>query len=103
MQSSRIYQGETTLENEEIKGNRRSKKIQLEYYKVLEGTEKYGVEIVKKEYRNNKNINTEIGTISNISESSKKVINIIETLKKHKVTPIGLQDVVEDLLKQNKF
>ena len=39
--------------------------------------------------------------IENISNSSDKVIEIINTLKKYKVTPIGLNDVLEDLLKAN--
>ena len=57
--------------------------------------------MIKKEYTKD-NIKIEKRRIDNISENAKKVINIIETLKKYKVTPIGLQDVVEDLLKEEK-
>ena len=49
----------------------------------------------------NNNITIESNNIENISNSSDKVIEIINTLKKYKVTPVGLNDVLEDLLKAN--
>ena len=47
------------------------------------------------------NITVETNKIENITNSSDKVIEIINTLKKYKVTPIGLNDVLEDLMKAN--
>ena len=106
MLGAKMYYGTRFLRKEGISNIHSSNKIMLNYYKITnrnltEQTKKYGIEIRKKEYKNN-NVEIETRNINNISESSKKVINIIETLKKYKVTPIGLQDVVEDLLKQSK-
>ena len=54
----------------------------------------------EKEYKNDR-IDTESNSKEYISNSSEKIIEIIDTLKKYKVTPIGLNDVLEDLLKAN--
>ena len=75
--------------------------IQLEYYTFKETKDKintYGIEVIKKEYSKN-GIDTESSSRNDISYSSQKVIEIINTLKENKVTPIGLNDVLEDLLK----
>ena len=42
-----------------------------------------------------------IKSLKKEAKDAKKVIEIIDTLKKYKVTPIGLNDVLEDLLKAN--
>ena len=103
MQYSRTYQGETFLEKKDLAETNIKHKIRLEYYTIKEtkdDTDKYGIEVVKKQIKNN-GIDMESSSINYISNSSKKVIEIINTLKKHKVTPIGLNDVLEDLLKTN--
>jgi hypothetical protein len=82
-------------------------KIKLKYYKIKnlknniigKKTKKYGIEILKKEY-NKDNVSVERNAIEDISTNRNEVIAIINTLKKYKVTPIGLNDVLEDLLKQ---
>lgn len=108
VKNSKVYYGATFLEEKDLVESNIKNNIELKYYKIENYERKilkreklsYGIEIVKKEYTN-ENIKIEKNTIENITDNAAKVINIIETLKKYKVTPIGLQDVVSDLLKQN--
>ena len=106
MYDSKTYYGGTFLEKEDLKETVINHRIELEYYTTKNYINKdskeefngYGIEIVKKEYKDDK-INIESNDRKFISDNSDKVIKIIETLKKHKVTPIGLNDVLEDLLR----
>lgn len=103
MRGSKTCYGMTCFDENDLKETNINHKIELEYYKTNEKIDndlKYGIEIVKKEYINN-NVTLESNNMQNISKSSDKVIEIINTLKKYKVTPIGLNDVLEDLLKAN--
>ena len=106
--NSKAYYGATFLEAEDLKETNINHRIELEYYttkKYINNDAKekfinYGIEIIKKEYKNDK-IDTETNNREYISNNAEKVIEIIETLKRHKVTPIGLNDVLDDLLKAN--
>ncbi len=101
MNNSKTCYGMTYFDEDDLKETTINHRVELEYYKTKKDTNedfKYGIEIRKKEYINN-NITIESKNIENISNSSDKVIEIINTLKKYKVTPVGLNDVLEDLLK----
>ena len=103
MNGSKTCYGMTYFDENDLRGTEINHRIELEYYKTNEKTNdnlKYGIEIVKKEYIDDEII-FESNNMQNISNSSDKVIEIISTLKKHKVTPVGLNDVLEDLLKAN--
>ncbi len=103
MNNSKTCYGMTYFDENDLKETQINHRVELEYYKTKKSTEddfKYGIEIRKKEYIND-DITVESNNIENISNSSDKVIEIINTLKKYKVTPIGLNDVLEDLLKAN--
>ena len=93
----------TYFDENDLKETRINHRVELEYYKteqIVKDNFKYGIEIRKKEYIKN-SYTEEKNSIENISNSSDKVIEIINTLKKYKVTPVGLNDVLEDLLKIN--
>ena len=95
--------GMTYFDENDLKETQINHRVELEYYKTNKYEEndfKYGIEICKKEYIDD-NINVETNKIENITNSSDKVIEIINTLKKYKVTPVGLNDVLEDLMKAN--
>ena len=95
--------GMTYFDENDLKETQINHRVELEYYKTNKYEEndfKYGIEICKKEYIND-NITVESNKIENITNSSDKVIEIINTLKKYKVTPVGLNDVLEDLMKAN--
>ena len=99
MQHSRTYYGEAYLEKEDLEEANIEHKVQLEYYTIKGIKDKkdmYGIEVIKREYKTN-GINTETSSRNFISNDSKKVIEIINTLKEHKVTPIGLNDVLEEM------
>ena len=110
MKNSKIYYGATFLNEKDLVETNITNNIELEYYgtknyrtsTLKNERPSYGIEIVKKEYISD-DVKIEKQKIENITGSAKKVINIIETLKLYKVTPIGLQDVVHDLLKQKRF
>ena len=95
--------GMTCFDENDLKETEINHRVELEYYrtnKCEEDNFKYGIEICKKEYIND-DITVETNKIENITNSSDKVIEIINTLKKYKVTPVGLNDVLEDLMKVN--
>ena len=95
--------GMTYFDEHDLKETQINHRVELEYYKTNKYEEndfKYGIEICKKEYIDD-NITVETNKVENITNSSDKVIEIINTLKKYKVTPVGLNDVLEDLLRTN--
>ncbi len=103
MNNSKTCYGMTYFDENDLKETRINHRVELEYYKteqIVKDNFKYGIEIRKKEYIKN-SYTEEKNSIENISNSSDKVIEIINTLKKYKVTPVGLNDVLEDLLKIN--
>lgn len=103
-----VYYGATLLNSTDLVESSNKNSIKLEYY----GTEKqekeandqtlYGISIIKKEYCNDK-VKYEKNTVDNVTTNENIIIKIIETLKNCKVTPIGLEDVLTDLLKQPEF
>ena len=81
----------------------------LEYYKTKKHYIKraklktfYGIKIVKKKYDEDKIIHEE-NSINKISTNENIINEIINKLKEFKVTPIGLEDVITDLLKQPQY
>ena len=104
MKFSKTYYGGTFLGKEELTESNINHEIELEYYTIKDIKDNtkanYGIEIIKKEYKES-GIDIEKSNIENVSYNKSKVVEIIDTLKKYKVTPIGLNDVLEDLLRIN--
>lgn len=102
--NSKVYYGSTILDT---KDNNVKNRIELEYYRtkkrknyfLREDTTSYGIEIVKKEYQGKK-VNIEKEKVDRISDKKSSIDSIINKLRKFKVTPICLKDVVDDM-KQN--
>lgn len=94
--------GKTTINNEDAE-QANFDRMYLEYYKnvnereIKKDEKPYGVTIIKK---------TQIGKILEIEEKEVKNIlnrendvdNILKLLVEYKVTPIGLDDVLQDLV-----
>ena len=79
--------------------------IKLEYYKTfeVENVEKnFGIEIVKTEYIEG-STKVEAKEVKNITGDEKKENEILNLLIKNEVTPIGVEDVLEDLLIQEQY
>ena len=82
--------------------------IKLEYYKTQTNEEevksqkdiKYGVEVIKTAYINEK-VDIEKRTIPEILRDEMKINRILDKLKENKVTPVSVEYVIEDLLKEN--
>lgn len=87
--------------------------IKLEYYKIardenvrntklINETEntngKYGIEVVKTEYLEG-NVKIETKEVNNITNDLKEADRILTLLRNNEVTPIGVEDVLEDLQK----
>lgn len=104
MLNSKVYYGNTFLETKDLKESNNNKRIELEYYRtkkrkrhfLKEDSTSYGIEIVKKEYQGRK-VNIEKEKIDKISNTICNIDLIIDKLKKFKVTPITLKDVIEDM------
>ena len=74
--------------------------IKIEYYKtsIKENVEaKYGIEVVKKEFLPDC-INIEKKEIINITNDEKEENRILNILRDFEVTPIGVEDVLKELL-----
>lgn len=103
--SSKVYCGNTFLDIGDLKENNLKNRIELEYYRtkkrknffVKEDTQIYGIEIVKKEYQGKK-VNIEKEKVDKISNKKTTIDSIVNKLKKFKVTPITLKDVVHDIM-----
>ena len=102
MHNLRTFFGKTTINNEDAE-QANFDRMYLEYYKnvnereIKKDEKPYGVTIIKK---------TQIGKILEIEEKEVKNIlnretdvdNILKLLVEYKVTPIGLDDVLQDLV-----
>lgn len=102
MHNLRTFFGKTTINNEDAE-QANFDRMYLEYYKnvnereIKKGEKPYGVTIIKK---------TQIGKILEIEEKEVKNIlnrendvdNILKLLVEYKVTPIDLDDVLQDLV-----
>ena len=81
--------------------------IKLEYYKTQTNEEdvrsvndiKYGIEVIKTSYIEEK-VNVEKTCIPEIIKDEAKVEDMLNILKENKVTPISVEDIIEDLLKE---
>ena len=109
MKNLGIYYGATLLNSTDLVESSNRNRIKLEYYGTqkenLEETNEptyYGISIVKKEYENDK-ISFEKNTIDKVTTNENEIAKIIKILKSCKVTPIGLEDVLTDLLKRPDF
>ena len=72
-----------------------------EYYKIKDlksKTDIFGVEVVKTEYLN-ENIRVEKAAIDKLTNDEKIENSILDILKRNEVTPVILEDVIEDLVK----
>ena len=87
--------------------------IKLEYYKIArdenvrntnqinetENTKgKYGIEVVKTEYLEG-NVKIETKEVTNVTNDLDEANRILTLLRNNEVTPIGVEDVLEDLQK----
>lgn len=96
----RKFFADVILNKDELKESD-SNRIELEYYKIAKNVKKdqrtYGIEIVKTEYLDNKRLK-ETENIYNVTSDENVIDNLLNILKENQVTPIGLCDVVDEIL-----
>lgn len=102
----KTFFGGIFIDKDKLERNGIDHPIKLEYYKTIdqvkENLEYYGVQVIKTEYIGKK-VKTEEKEIKNIIKSEKNIEMILEMLKNNEVTPIGCEDVLNDLLKQDIY
>ena len=103
----KTFYGSIFIEKEKLREAGIRHPIKLEYCKMINedkfingNNEKYGVKIVKTEYKE-KNIKIEDKTIKYLSNDEQKIDNILMILKENEVTPISLQDIICDFSKSS--
>lgn len=70
--------------------------IKVEYYKLKdEDNKKYGIEIIKKEYKP-KHIDTENQVLKSLSKDECKIERMLELFERNEVTPISAGEIIED-------
>jgi len=105
----KTFFGSTFINKKELEEANINYPIKLEYYKIINEDEliarkgtKFGINIIKTEYRENAP-KIEEETIKYLSNDEQKVDEILESLKCNEVTPIALQDIIIDFSKQILF
>lgn len=102
----KTFYSSTFMKNEELNSAGIEYPIKLEYYKIinedviLETTKaKFGINVIKTEYKKEK---TEIEDkkIQYISNDEKQIEEILTIFKDNKVTPIIVEDVLNDIYKK---
>ena len=85
------------IDKEKLEENNIYYPIRLEYYKIRNIENEYGIEIVKTEYREGF-IKFENDAITKVTKEEDKINSIIYKLKENLVTPIELRDVVSEMI-----
>ncbi len=99
----KFYAG-VVLNKEDLKDSN-SNRIELEYYKISRKNRNninkkmnvYGIEIIKKEYLGKRRYK-ERQNVHNLTNDESIIDKLLDLLKTHKVTPIGLNDIIEEVL-----
>lgn len=95
----RLY-GKTVIDSSDSDELAKDYKMELEYYQIEKETDSkpYGIKIVKKNVENYA-INIEEKVIENICDNEEKASKILNILVSGKVTPIGADDILDELRK----
>ena len=100
MEYKKSFFGRTVIDSSDSEDLKSNEKIELEYYEthnLLEENErKYGIEVVKRNQKNEK-FNIESKIVNNISKEENKVNRLLEILMINKVTPVTVDDIISDI------
>ena len=93
------------VDNQTLKDAGLDYQIKLEYYKTIAEKEnveaKFGIEIVQTEYKKGYT-NVESEKIENITGDAEEINNILNIFRDNEVTPVGMQDVLDENFKKLK-
>ena len=100
----KIFYTSTFIKKEKLEEAGISYPIKLEYYKIINEDEimkgekaRFGIKVIKTEYRNN-NTKIEEKEITYLSNDEKKIEKILNIFKENEVTPISVEDIIYDLV-----
>lgn len=100
----KYFFGSTFMSQEDLRNIGVTYPIKLDYYKTkeekIQNEVKYGVEIIKTSYIDDK-VDIEKTNIPEFIKDELKIDTILDKLKTNKVTPISAEYVIEDFLKEN--
>ena len=94
--NSKILKRKTKFMDDEVKKHDMCSKM-LEYY-LIQNSFSYGIKVIKRQGKD-KCLYEESFYAENVGDY-KKANNVIEIFARNKVTPIGANEVLEDLFKQ---
>lgn len=99
----KIFFRSTFIKEEALNEARIDHPIKLEYYKIINKEEnlrqekaKFGIYIVKKEYKEG-GLRKENEKIQYLTDDEKQIERILDTLERNQVTPIGLQEIINEM------
>jgi hypothetical protein len=102
----KIFFGGIFIDKHLLEESRIDYPIKIEYYKMInedeilkQESEVYGIKIIKTEYRNT-GLKTDEKLVKHVTNDEKKINKILDLLKDNTVTPISVEDIIDDLLKQ---
>lgn len=99
----------TFIKKEELQEAGITYPIKLEYYKIINEDEimkgekaRFGIKVVKTEYRDEKT-KTEEKEITYLSNDEKRIEEILDIFKENEVTPISVEEIIYDFWKSMIF
>ena len=99
----------TFIKKEELQEAGITYPIKLEYYKIINEDEimkgekaRFGIKVVKTEYRDEKTKKEE-KEITYLSNDEKRIEEILDIFKENEVTPISVEEIIYDFWKSMIF
>ncbi len=92
--------GKAVIDSDDLEELVEDNKIELEYYQIKSeaSSKPYGIEIIKRNIENDI-MNIEEKTVYNICNEEENNNRLLDILMSNKVTPIAVDDIIEDLSK----
>ena len=98
MKGNLLLKATTEINTEEYYSTERPKSVIIDYYILEEEEKNYGLKVIKKEYSGTgKTIHEEAYIANEVSDSEEQANKIIELLARNKVTPVAVENVLEDI------
>lgn len=103
--SMKIFFSSIFMQQEKLKEEGINHPIKLEYYKIINEDEivksknaKFGINVVKTEYKENRT-KVENKKIQYLSSDENKIEKILNVFKQNEVTPVIVEDILNDFSK----
>ena len=105
----KTFYSSTFIKKEELQEEGITYPIKLEYYKIINEDEimkgekaRFGIKVVKTEYRDEK-AKIEEKEITYLSNDEKRIEEILNIFKENEVTPISVEEIIYDFWKSMIF